>query len=413
MSEVVIATYVLEGQGPLRKAAEILAGEQSTGTFVKVARESDEVRQRCAARIVSFTELPPSGLSPLHGFVGDPSKIERAQVQFSFPLDNFGPSIPNLLAAVAGNLFEIKELAGVRLVDLDLPQQFAERYVGPAFGISGTRELMGRPNGVMLGTIIKPSIGLTPHQLADLVAELIEAGVDFIKDDELQGNGTIAPLEERVRAVMPVIEEYADRTGRKPMFAFNITDDIGRMKKNHDLVVEAGGTCVMACINLIGLAGLENLRSYSQVPIHGHRTMFGSIGRSEQVGIAFKVWQKLVRLCGADHLHTNGISNKFYETDAEVLEAISDVRRPLLSLTPTVPVLSSGQWAGLAHDTYAATGTTDMLVLAGGGIHGHPLGSAAGVESMRVAWNAAENGIPLETMSRDNAALRVAIDTFA
>lgn len=411
MSEV-IATYVLEGQQPLERAAEILAGEQSTGTFVRVARESDEILEQYAARLVSFKSIPPSGLTPLHGFSGDPSKLERAEVKLSFPLDNFGPSIPNLLAAVAGNLFEIKELAGVRLVDLDLPDEFGDQYLGPGFGISGTRELMSRKSGVLIGTIIKPSIGLTIDQLTALVTELVDAGIDFIKDDELQGNGPKSPLEARIRAVMPVLDGYADRTGRKPMYAFNITDDLATMRKNHDLVLEAGGTCVMACVNLIGLAGLEELRSYSQLPIHAHRTMFGSFGRSEQIGIAFKAWQKLARLCGADHLHTNGISNKFYETDAEVLKAINDVRTPLLGLTPTVPVLSSGQWAGLAHDTYAATGTTDMLVLAGGGIHGHPLGSAAGVASMRDAWAAAERGISLKEAVGHSVALREAVAAF-
>ena len=165
----------------------------------------------------------------------------------------------------------------------------------------------------MIGTIVKPSIGLSPDELAEVVGELAAAGIDFIKDDELQGNGPTAPLAERVRAVMPVLERHADRTGVKPMYAFNITDDIDRLEANHDLVVAAGGTCVMACVNLVGLAGLEFLRRRAQVPIHGHRAMFGAISRSEQVGFSFRAWQKLARLSGADHLHTNGISNKFYE----------------------------------------------------------------------------------------------------
>ena len=197
------------------------------------------------------------------------------------------------------------------------------------------------------------------------MGELAAAGVDFIKDDELQGNGPTAPLAERVRAVMPVLHRHADRTGIMPMYAFNITDDIDRLEANHDLVVDAGGTCVMVCINLVGLAGLEYIRRRARVPIHGHRTMFGAISRSEQVGFSFRAWQKLARLSGADHLHTNGISNKFYESDAEVLDSIEAVREPLLGLTPTVPVLSSGQWGGLAHATYSAVGTTDLLVLAG------------------------------------------------
>lgn len=408
----VTATYVIETSLPLLQAAEVLAGEQSTGTFVRVARESDELRARFAAQVESIEEIPLTGASPLPGAVGDPALRRRALLRLRFPLDNFGPSLPNLLAAVAGNLFEIKELAAITLVDLDLPSEFAERYPGPAFGVDGTRRLMGRPDGAMIGTIVKPSIGLSPEDLAELVGELAAAGVDFIKDDELQGNGPTAPLAARVNAVMPVLQRHADRTGIMPMYAFNITDDIDRLEAGHDLVVAAGGTCVMVCVNLVGLAGLEYIRRRAQVPIHGHRTMFGAISRSEQVGFSFRAWQKIARLSGADHLHTNGISNKFYESDAEVLDSIEAVREPLLGLAPTVPVLSSGQWGGLAHATYAAVGTTDLLVLAGGGIHGHPDGSAAGVTSMREAWQSAARGeSPAEALAA-SPSLRRATETF-
>lgn len=408
----VYATYIVETSMPLLKAAEVLAGEQSTGTFIRVGRETDGVRARFAAQVEDVEELPLTASAPLPGAIGDPAQRRRARLRLRFPLDNFGPSIPNLLAAVAGNLFELKEFGALKLIDLDLPSAFAARYAGPAFGIDGTRELLGRPTGAMIGTIIKPSIGLSPEQLAEVVAALADAGIDFIKDDELQGNGPRAPLAERVRAVMPVLDAYADRTGRKPMYAFNITDDIGRLEANHDLVVSSGGTCVMACINMVGLAGIEFLRHHAEVPIHGHRAMFGAISRSDQVGIGFRAWQKLARLCGVDHLHTNGISNKFYETDEQVLDSISAVREPLLGLTPTVPVLSSGQWAGLAHATHAAVGTTDLLVLAGGGIHGHPDGERAGVESMRAAWESAERGEHIEDALARSPELRRAADRF-
>ncbi|MEN0022834.1 MAG: RuBisCO large subunit C-terminal-like domain-containing protein [Microbacterium sp.] len=412
MSDHVTATYVIETSLPLPQAAETLAGEQSTGTFVRVERESEDLRARFAAQVVDLHELPLTGDSALPGTVGDPGTRRRARLRLRFPLDNFGPSIPNLQAAVAGNLFEIKELAAVKLVDLDLPPAFGERYGGPRFGLAGTRERMARPDGALIGTIVKPSIGLSPAELAEVVSELAAAGVDFIKDDELQGNGPTAPLAERVAAVMPVLRRHADRTGRMPMYAFNITDDIHLLEQNHDLVVSAGGTCVMVCINMVGLAGLAHVRRFTQVPIHGHRAMFGAISRSPQVGFSFRAWQKLARLSGADHLHTNGISNKFYESDDEVLASIADVRAPLDGIGDTVPVLSSGQWGGLAHATYRAVGSSDLLVLAGGGIHGHPDGAAAGVQSMREAWASAERGETTAEALASSPALRRATESF-
>ena len=134
-SQYVVATYVIETSLPLAAAAEVLAGEQSTGTFVRVERESDDLRARFAAQVESIEEIPLTDAGPLPGTVGDPALRRRAVLRLRFPLDNFGPSLPNLLAAVAGNLFELKELAAIRLIDLDLPPAFAERYAGPGFGV--------------------------------------------------------------------------------------------------------------------------------------------------------------------------------------------------------------------------------------------------------------------------------------
>lgn len=264
----------------------------------------------------------------------------------------------------------------------------------------------------MIGTIVKPSIGLSGAQLAQLVTELGDAGIDFIKDDELQGNPPGLPLPERIRVVTDALKKVADRNGRMPMYAFNITDDLDRLEANHDAVLAAGGTCVMVCVNMVGLAGLEYLSRRTQLPIHGHRAMYGAYARSPQLGIDYHAWQKLARLAGADHLHTNGFSNKFYETDDEVLASISAVRAPLLGGYETLPVLSSAQTPGLAHLTYERTRTTDLLVLSGGGIHGHPQGSAAGVLAMREAWDAATSGEPLDERAAKIPALAAALDTF-
>jgi ribulose-bisphosphate carboxylase large chain len=409
----VVATYLVESYVPLEQAAEVIAGEQSTGTFVAVARETAELRERFAARVVSVSELEPTLHADLPGVLRPEGARRRSgQVRISFGLENFGPSLPNLLAAVAGNLFELKQLAGIRLLDLDLPSAFAERYPGPQYGVSGTRELLSRPDGVLLGTIVKPSIGLPLEELRIVVRELAEAGIDFIKDDELMGNPPHSPLASRVAVVSEELDRVAERIGRRPMYAFNITDDLDRMAAHHDLVQAAGGTCVMVCVNVVGLAGLAWLRERCSLPIHGHRAMTGVFTRAPQLGIDFVAWSKLARLAGADHLHTNGLSNKFYETDDEVLRSIKAVQQPLFGAYQTLPVLSSGQWAGLAPETYRRTGTTDLLVLAGGGIHGHPDGAAAGVEAMRTAWRCAVEGKDLETTADDVPSLRRALDTF-
>lgn len=412
MPTVVRATYEIETTLDLEQVAAEIAGEQSSGTFVALARETPELKSRHAAQVVSIEEVALSGHSPLPGASGDWSQAKRARLTIDFPLDNFGTSIPNLLSAVAGNLFEIKTVGAIRLVDLELPREFATKYPGPQFGWRGTLESIGRSDGPLLGTIIKPSIGLAPETLGGLVTELARAGIDFIKDDELQGNPPYFPFGDRVRVVTEALDRVADETGRRPMYAFNITDDIDRMAANLDLVRGAGGTCVMVTVNAIGYAGLAYLRDRCELPIHGHRAMVGATARSPQLGIDFRVFQKLTRLSGADHVHTNGLRNKFYGDDADVLAAIDAVRTPFLGGYGAVPVLSSGQTPDLAAETFERVGSTELLVLAGGGIHGHPAGSAAGVIAMRAAWDAALEGVDIDARAAEVPELAGALAKF-
>ncbi|MFB4419504.1 RuBisCO large subunit C-terminal-like domain-containing protein [Streptomyces sp. QL37] len=413
--EQVVAVYDVESWLPPARAAEVLANEQSTGTFVRVPGESEALRHRFGATVLDVTELPDAGHTPLPGATRPPGagpRPHRARVRIAFPLRNFGPSMPNLLAAVAGNLFELRELAAVRLVDLELPAAFAGRYPGPAFGVTGTRRLMGAPDGALIGTIIKPGVGLQLDALRALVRELASAGIDFIKDDELTGNPPHAPLRDRVAVVTEELDRAADRTGRRTMYAFNITDDIGRLEANHDLVLAAGGTCVMVCVQTVGLAAVAHLRERAALPVHGHRAMSGALLRSPQIGLGPLVFQRLARLAGVDQLHVGGIASKFYEKDEDVVASVRAMRTPFLGGYEALPVLSSGQWPGLAHRTLELTGTTDLLVLAGGGIHAHPAGPAAGVAAMRSAWRAAAEGEPLADRAARDPSLALALERF-
>jgi ribulose-bisphosphate carboxylase large chain len=257
-------------------------------------------------------------------------------------------------------------------------------------------------------------VGLDAQQTAEQVRQLIAGGIDFIKDDELQADGPHCPFEERVRAVMRVVNEAAQRDGRKVMVAFNLTGDLDQMKRRHDLVAELGGTCVMASLNAIGLVGLVELRRHAQLPIHAHRCGWGALTRCPQLGWDYAPWHKLWRLAGADHLHVNGLRNKFSEGDDSVIAAARAVLAPLFASAPmpAMPVFSSGQTGRQAQDTYAAVGTTDLIYAAGGGIFGHPGGTAAGVAALRQAWQAAVAGVPLEQQARSHPELRAALESW-
>lgn len=414
--EKVFATYLIETPYPLEKAAAIMAGEQSTGTFVAVPGETPELKARHGAQVVSIEELDSSDTPSLPGVI-PPNDIEkpvyrRAIVKISFPLINFGPSIPNLLTTVAGNLYELREFSGLRLIDLELPEAFKSRYPGPRFGLEGTRKLAGVYKRPLIGTIVKPSIGLKPESYGPLVRVLAEAGLDFIKDDELCANPPVAPLIQRVQVIMDEIERAADSTGKKIMYAFNITGDIDEMKRNHDIVLKAGGTCVMVSINSVGYPGVTSLRQHSELPIHGHRNQWGAMTRFPFLGMSFTVYQKLCRLAGVDHLHTNGLDSKFAESNESVSQSIRDCLTPMLGGYKVMPVLSSAQWAGSAAPTYSAVPSVDIIHLAGGGILAHPDGIAEGVRSMQLGWEAAVQGIDFTTFAESHPKLRSAIGAF-
>lgn len=410
------ATYLLESCEPIERVAEVIAGEQSSGTFLRLAGETDGLKERARARVVRIEHLPGVKRPALHSAYarrrGLSGRLYRGRIELAFPVDNIGANLPTLMATVAGNLFELGEVTGLRLLDLDFPQEFAARFPGPRFGVAGTRSRAGVHGRALIGSIIKPSIGMLPQQTAAVVDELCAAGIDFIKDDELHADPDYAPFEARVRAVMPVLHRHADRLGRMPMYAVNISGTVDDMRRRHDTVVAAGGSCVMVCIHGVGLAGVQHLRSYAELPIHAHRHGWGALSRHPWLGFEFTAMQKVWRLAGIDQLHVNGLRSKFWEPDASVTRSARALLSPFSGVQPVVPVFTSGQWAGQAPDMYAALGCSDVLHVAGGGIIGHPMGIAAGVASMQEAWEAAREGVALDVYAKTRPALRAALETF-
>ncbi len=336
----------------------------------------------------------------------------RGQVEVSFPLENIGTSLPQLLATVAGNLYELSHLSGIRLEALDLPPAFTRAHPGPAFGIAGTRQACAVRDRPIIGTIVKPSVGLTPEATAELARDLALAGLDFIKDDELQANSSSSPFHDRLTAVMTALHEVADSTGRLPMYAANITDTFEEMLRHADDVEAAGGTCVMISVNAVGLVALEALRKRCALPIHAHRNGWGALTRQPLLGYSYEVWQQLWRLAGADQLHVNGLRNKFWEPDASVIASARAVLTPTNGDAGAMPVFSSAQSAEQAADTFAALKTVDLMYVCGGGILAHPDGAAAGVASVRQAWEAAATGVDADEFATDHPELRRALETF-
>jgi ribulose-bisphosphate carboxylase large chain len=432
--ERIFATYRIETPLAVEKAAAALAGEQSSGTFVAVPGETEELKKRFAARVEKIMLLEPTDKPSLPGAVAR-STFNRAELVVSWPVENMGWNLPTLISTVQGNLYELRQFSGLKLLDLEFPASFAGHFRGPKFGVQGCRELTGVQGRPLIGTIIKPSVGLTPEQTAGLVKILAEAGIDFIKDDELMADPPHSPFDHRVDAVTRVINAHADRTGKKIMYAFNISDELDAMQRHYEKVVSAAGSCAMISLNSVGLAGAKKICDLGALAIHGHRNGWGMLNRHPLLGIEFPAYQKLWRLAGVDQIHVNGIANKFWESDDSVVRSIEACLRPLFgSRAPTsespesdhvspsagrepgkpiLPVISSGQWGGQACETYRRTKTVDVLYMAGGGIMAHPDGPAAGVRSLRKWWEAAVEGLAMEQAVEKYPELRKSFEKFS
>jgi ribulose-bisphosphate carboxylase large chain len=412
------ATYLIETPLDPAAVAEVMAGEQSCGTFTRVEGETDALRERARAAVTGVAELPASDQPSLpnawlerRGAVGP---YRRARVTISFPAANVGANLPTLASVVAGNLYDLGEVTGLRLEQIKLPAAYRARFPMPKQGIAGTRRLTGVRSGALVGSIIKPNVGLDVEETAALVGRLCAAGVDFIKDDEISADPDHAPLAQRIPLVMAAIKRHQDLTGKHVMMAFNITDETDAMRRHADLIAQHGGSCAMVSLNWCGFSAVETLRRATDLALHGHRNGFGAISRHPLLGISFQPYQALWRLAGVDHMHVHGLQGKFVQEDDEVVASATDCVTPLTDVCDdrVLPAFSSGQWAGTVPATYDAIGHADLLFMAGGGIMAHPSGPAAGVTSIRQAWDAVTSGVSLEQAAQVHPELRQALATF-
>jgi ribulose-bisphosphate carboxylase large chain len=412
------ASYLIETPLDPADVAEVMAGEQSCGTFTRVEGETDALRQRARAVVTAIEQLPSAEIPSLPNAwlsgKGVRGPYRQARVTISFPCANVGANLATLASIVAGNLYDLGEVTGLRLDTITLPAAYRMRFALPRQGIAGTRALTGVAQGPLVGSIIKPNVGLSAEETAALVGRLCAAGIDFIKDDEISADPEHAPLAQRIPAVMAAVKRHQDVTGKRVMIAFNITDETDAMRRHADLIARHGGSCAMVSLNWCGFSAIETLRRSTDLALHGHRNGFGAFSRHPLLGISFQAYQTLWRLAGVDHMHVHGLRGKFAQADEEVISSAKDCVTPLTAGADdrVMPAFSSGQWAGTAPGTFDATGHTDLLFMAGGGIMAHPGGPAAGVASIRQAWDAVTSGLQLDQAARGHTELRQAIEMF-
>jgi ribulose-bisphosphate carboxylase large chain len=392
------AKYFVEGTAPMNKLAEESAIENSTGTWTLVGYETLEVRKKYGAKIFKVSGSNGSGF-----------------IELAFEAENYDPYLGGvncLLSDIAGNIFDMKILDNVKLLNLDFPDYWLDAYKGPKFGVEGTKKVAGiaNENRPVVGSITKPNIGLDAKTYGKLAYETALGGIDFIKDDEAIVSPKYCPLEDRVTETMAGIDRAKQQTGKSVLYAVNITTRQDKLLELADKAISAGANHLMVCGPYIGFGGLQALAEDPsvKVPIHCHRVGHAAFTRNAKHGIDVSLWSKLMRMCGADQLHIGSVEGKFYYDESETQRNITALRQPWRHVRSTMPCSSAGNRPGNIGANVKTLGT-DMMFLAGGGIHGHPDGSTAGAKAMMQAVRAALADIPLEQAARENKELARAL----
>ncbi len=378
--------YSFECVGDPRLAAAHFCSEQSTAQWKRVG-VTEDFRPEFAARVLELeAEHSPHGFS--YDVPSAPAgEVHRCRVRIAHPHGNFGPRLPNLLSAIAGEgMFFSPGIPIVRLHDIQFPGAFLRAFSGPQFGVHGFREQLQAFDRPIFFGVIKPNIGVPAREFAVLAYEGWCGGLDIAKDDEMLADAPWSPIAERSAALGDACRRAASVTGARSMYLANITDEVDRLIPLHDTVVANGAGAVMVNALPVGLSGIRLLRAHARVPIVSHFPMIAGLGRLPHYGVSSVVFTRLQRLAGCDAIIMPGFGKRMMTPAAEVLANVRACLDDMGDIRPSLPVPGGSDSAATLEGVYRSLGTVDFGFVPGRGVFGHPEGPAAGARSIRVEW---------------------------
>ncbi len=389
----IIATFYVEPaeEISMEEAAGRVASESSVGTWTTLVKLPERIKD-LMARVY---------------------EIKDNIVKIAYPLDLWElGSIPQLLSGVAGNIFGMKAVRNLRLLDIELPEEYVKYFMGPEYGIDGIRSLFKIYDRPITATVPKPKIGYDSDEYAEVAYEILTGGIDLVKDDENLASLKFNRFEDRVKKVLKVREKVEDETGERKGFLANITAPVREMEKRAKLVADLGGEYVMIDIITVGWAALQTMREVChdlKLAIHAHRAMHAAFTRNKKHGITMFVVAKLARLIGVDQIHTGAIYGKLEGPKEDVLRINRFLHSEWYHIKRIFPVASGGLHPGILPDVLRANGTVDLVIQVGGGVLGHPMGIRAGAKAVRDAIQAYLDGISLEEAAKTSKELAAAL----
>lgn len=337
------------------------------------------------------------------------------RIKVAYPSELFeAGNMSQILSSITGNIFGLDELTRLRLLDLHFPEEISEAFLGPQRGVDGVKNLTDVRNRPLVGTIVKPKLGLDAEQHSEVAYKAWSGGLDIVKDDENLTNMTFNKFNDRIPKTLEKRNIVEKETGEKKLYFPNITAPLGEMKDRADLVIDHGGEYVMVDILTAGWSALQEIRNYldgKDVGIHAHRAQHAAYTRLKRHGISMLSIAKFARLVGVDNLHAGTVVGKMEGDKQKIIDIYEFLRSNFYDFKSTIPVASGGLHPGLVDDLIDMFGT-DIVIQAGGGVHGHPNGTESGARALRQAVDACVEGIDLQSYAEKHSELASALEKW-
>ncbi len=388
----VVCSFYVEPEGVnMKEAAGGVAAESSVGTWTELTTVKPYIEKLAA-----------------HAF-----SIEENNVKIAYPIELFeSGNMPNILSSVSGNVFGLRTLKNLRLNDIHFPLKLIRSFKGPKYGVKGIRKLLKVQDRPLVGTIIKPKLGLKTLDHAKVAYEAWVGGCDVVKDDENLSSQRFNPFEDRVTKTLESRDRAEEETGERKVYMVNVTGETEEMLKRVEFVLNHGGEYIMVDILTCGFAALQTIREQDyDLIIHAHRAGHSAFTKNPKHGISMRVIAKISRIIGVDQLHVGTVVGKMFETREEVAENCGALREEMNGLKQVLPVASGGLHPGLVPALIEFFGK-DFVIQAGGGIHGHRDGTVAGAKAMRQAVDATLGGTPLSEYATTHRELEIALQMW-
>ncbi len=354
-------------------------------------------------------------------------EIEGNYVKVAYPMELWEEgNAPQLLSGIAGNIFGMKAIENLRLIDVSFPKVYLKSFKGPKHGIKGIRKILKVKKRPVTGAVPKPKIGYSAAEHAKIAFETWMGGFELTKDDENLTSTKFNQFEKRAGAMLKLREKAEKSTGERKSALFNITGETSEMIRKAKMLHDLGWEFAMIDVVTAGTAAVQTLRDVCGdlgLAIHAHRAMHAAFDRNSKHGITMYFLGKIMRMIGVDQIHVGTVVGKLVGSRLEVSNVANMIRASHVKqaketleqrwygIKPIFPVSSGGIHPGLIPKIMNILGNKCTLLISGG-IHGHPKGTRQGAKAAMQAIEAAMNKIPLKEYAESHGELKLALDKW-